>query len=113
MGCISFNHTVAILYHQESLGNLQGVYEIFKRDIDGPAGLELLAAIRTLDFGLDEAAVVRRGKNSTKNILKNQGIQMEHVADDAEGPDARKVMPRHPILHWDQRLYEVNITKIF
>ena len=93
-GRISSNRTVAILYHQESLGNLQGAYEIFKRDIDGPAGSELLAAIRTFDFGSDEAAAVRRGKNSTKNILKNQGIQMEHGADDAEGPDACKVICR-------------------
>ena len=90
-GRISTNQTVAILYPQESLGNLHGGYRIFTKDIDGPAGSELLSAIRTFDFGSDEAAAIRRGKNSTKNILKNQGIQMEHVTDDTEGPDARKV----------------------
>lgn len=92
------NQTVAILYHQESLGNLEGNYEVFRSDIDGPRGPELLSSIRKFDFGSDDAAAIRRGKSSTKNILKNQGIQMrtqiEHVADDTEGPDARKVICR-------------------
>ena len=97
-GRINSNQTVAILYHQESLRDLQGIYEVFKSDINGPEGAEMLSTIRTFDFGSDDAANIRHGKNSTKNILKNQGIQMgrqiEHVTDDIEGPDARKAICR-------------------
>ena len=97
-GRIGSNQTVAILYHQESLGDLQGAYEIFRSDIEGPRGQALMSAIRTFDFGSDEAAAVRYGKSSTKNFLKNKGIavgkQVEHVTDETEGPDARKVICR-------------------
>ena len=68
---------VAILFHQASLNQMDGEYELFHQDIEGPRGVEMLKKIRGFDKGIDDAVLARRGKNSLKNILLNRGIEAD------------------------------------
>lgn len=86
--------SVAILFHQASLSQLENEYELFRQDIEGPNGIEILKKIRGFDRGMDDGVSARRGKSSLKNVLLNRGI--ETVANDisASSSDPRKLICR-------------------
>ena len=87
------HQAIAILYYQASLGQLAGDYELFSHDIEGPRGQEILAAIRAFDFGNDESSLARKGRQSVKNIFKNQGLLVTPQSTNVRG-DPRKVICR-------------------
>ena len=93
-------NSVAILFHQASLGLWEDEYELFRQDINGPKGTEMLKKIRAFDRGTDDGVLARRGKSSLKNVLLNRGVEM--------APQGRNDSnPRRLICHglWGARLY--------
>ena len=70
----SFCNSVAILFHQASLNQIDSEYELFQQDIEGPRGVEILHNIRGFDKAIDDAVLARRRKYSLKNVFLNRGM---------------------------------------
>lgn len=90
-------HSVAIMFHQSSLGELENEYALYKEDIQGACGNEILKAIKAFDGGTDEGAAVRRGKRTMKNILQNRGLECDHTKStnsEESSTDPRSADPR-------------------
>ena len=71
--------SVAIMFHQASLGQLENEYAIYREDIQGARGKEILKNIRAFDRGTDDGVLVRRGKRTLKNLLQNRGLEFSEA----------------------------------
>ena len=87
--------SVAIFFHQSSLAQLDNEYALYKEDIEGRKGVEVLKNIRAFDRGTDDGVLVRRGKRSLKNVLQNRGLEFGQSAQNEESStDPRKLICR-------------------
>ena len=65
--------SVSILFYQQSLGCLEGEYEIFTKDVNSESGAEIMLLTQNFDSGRDDDAMIRKGKSSTRTMLANRG----------------------------------------
>ena len=83
--------SVAIIFHQASLDQLENEYAVYREDIQGTRGKEILKNIRAFDRGTDDGVLVHRGKRRLKNVLQNRGMEFgEAHGGEAHGGDANR-----------------------
>ena len=85
--------SVAIMFYQASLSQLENEYALYREDIQGERGTEILKNIRAFDRGTDDGALVRRGKRTLKNILQNRGLESQTQREESS-TDPRKLICR-------------------
>ena len=89
---------VAIIFHQASLNQMDGKYELFHQDIEGPRGVEMLKKIRGFDEGIDDAVLARRGEKLFKECLtesgNRRGSSSQNNSEESSSSNPRKLICR-------------------